>query len=104
MNLLSKWSLFGCVAILAGLIFSGCASSTDEPTFSDSPSAPTATEMPTNDEQTASNAARFQTGETVVVGTSTGSDADPGPMPAIGQPYLIADDGTVSIPLVGRVQ
>lgn len=104
MNLLSKWSLFGCAAVLAGIIFSGCASSTDEPAFSDNPGAPVDMGASTNDVQTAANAARFQPGETVVVGTSTGSDLDPGPIASAGQPYLIGDDGTVSLPDIGRVQ
>lgn len=59
---------------------------------------------PASEVQAASNAARFQTGETVVISTSTGSDMDPGPIAATGQPYLIADDGTISLPLAGRVQ
>jgi protein involved in polysaccharide export with SLBB domain len=108
MNFLSKWSLFGCAAILAGMIFSGCASSsTDEPTFSDNPGAPASmgeSATTTNDVQVAADAARFQAGETVVVGTSTGTDTDPGPIAMPGQPYLISDDGTISLPLIGRVQ
>jgi protein involved in polysaccharide export with SLBB domain len=105
MNFLSKWPLFGCAAILAGMLFSGCASSSpDEPNFSDNPMAPAAVGASTNDVQTASNAARFQPGETVVISSSTGSDMDPGPIAAVGQPYLIADDGTISLPLIGRVQ
>lgn len=106
MNLLSKWSLFGCGAILAGMLFSGCATrSTDDPTFSDNPNAPATMEAPTtNDVQVATDAARFQPGETVIVGTSTGVDTDPGPIVMPGQPYLISDDGTISLPLIGRVQ
>jgi polysaccharide export outer membrane protein len=47
--------------------------------------------------------ARFQQGETVNISTSTGSEMVPGPIPT-AQPYLIADDGTISLPLVGNVQ
>lgn len=49
-------------------------------------------------------AARFQSGETVNIGTSTGSDAIPGPISTTPQSYLIADDGTISLPLIGTVQ
>jgi protein involved in polysaccharide export with SLBB domain len=49
-------------------------------------------------------AARFQAGETVNIGTSTGSDAIPGPISTTPQSYLIADDGTISLPFIGTVQ
>lgn len=106
MNFLSKLSLFGSTALLATMIISGCKSSrSDEPNFSDNPNAPMATAMaePTNDVSMLANAARFQTGETVMISTSTGSDGDPGPISA-PQSYLISDDGTISLPLIGRMQ
>lgn len=105
MNFLSKLSLFGCAILLAAMIFSGCKSRpSDEPNFSDNPNEPAATAMaePTNDVPTLANAARFQTGETVMVSTSTGGE-DPGPISA-PQAYLIADNGTISLPLIGRMQ
>lgn len=49
-------------------------------------------------------AATFQAGETVNISTSTGSEEVPGPIPTTPQSYLIADDGTISLPLVGSVQ
>ena len=48
-------------------------------------------------------AARFQAGETVSISSSTGSEMVPGPISATPQAYLIADDGTISLPLVGSV-
>jgi protein involved in polysaccharide export with SLBB domain len=108
MNFSSKWLLFGCGLLLAGLVLSGCkTSSSDEPTFSDNPAG---TEMAgastsdTNDVSGLADAALFQAGETVVIATATGSDADTGPIAAAGQPYLISDDGTLSLPLIGRIQ
>jgi protein involved in polysaccharide export with SLBB domain len=98
-----KLSLSVCPAVLAVVVLSGCRS-TPDPIFTDNPNAPVTAESGTNGEQTVSAAARFQTGETVVVATSTGSDASPGPISASGQPYLIADDGTISLPLIGRIQ
>jgi len=100
MNLLMKLSLFACAAVFTGIMLSGCGS-TGDPIFTDNPNAPTMTGSATNADQ----AARFHIGETVVVATSTGSDsAAPGPISAAGQNYLIAEDGTISLPLVGRVQ
>jgi protein involved in polysaccharide export with SLBB domain len=105
MKFLSRLSLFGCIALLAAMVFSGCkTSSSDEPNFSDNPNEPATAAAVTNDIQAAADAAQFQPGETVVVSTSTGSDDEPGPISSVGQPYLIADDGTISLPLVGQIQ
>jgi polysaccharide biosynthesis/export protein VpsN len=49
-------------------------------------------------------AARFQAGETVNISTSTGSEVVPGPISTTPQSYLIADDGTISLPYIGTVQ
>jgi polysaccharide export outer membrane protein len=49
-------------------------------------------------------AARFQAGETVNISTSTGSEVVNGPIPTTPQAYLIADDGTITLPLIGTVQ
>ncbi|HXC35793.1 MAG TPA: polysaccharide biosynthesis/export family protein [Candidatus Acidoferrales bacterium] len=49
-------------------------------------------------------AARFQAGETVNISSSTGSEVFPGPISTTPQSYLIADDGTISLPLIGNVQ
>jgi protein involved in polysaccharide export with SLBB domain len=105
MNFLTKLCVCVGAAFLAGVIFTGCGT-TDEPVFTDNPSAPAVTSASTNDmaSTTDAGAARFGTGETVTVSTSTGSDSDPGPIAAAGQPYLIADDGTISLPLVGQIR
>jgi protein involved in polysaccharide export with SLBB domain len=49
-------------------------------------------------------AARFQAGETVNISTSTGSELVLGPIATAPQSYLIADDGTITLPLIGTVQ
>ncbi|HEV2318513.1 MAG TPA: polysaccharide biosynthesis/export family protein [Verrucomicrobiae bacterium] len=49
-------------------------------------------------------APRFQAGETVNISTSTGSEVVPGPISTTPQSYLIADDGTISLPYIGSVQ
>ena len=49
-------------------------------------------------------AARFQSGETVNISTSTGSEEITGPISTTPVSYLIADDGTISLPLIGSVQ
>jgi polysaccharide export outer membrane protein len=105
MNFLMKLCLFACVALLAGMILTGCGS-TDEPVFTDNPSTPAVTSAPTNDMPavTDTGSARFATGETVTVTTATGSDSDPGPIPGSGQPFLISDEGTISLPLVGSIR
>lgn len=104
MNLLSKLALSFSTALLAGMIFSGCATP-DSPTFSDNPNPVAMTGASTNDVPSIpAPAARFQPGETVTVSSSTGSDSYPGPIVGTGQPYLIADDGTISLPLIGKIQ
>jgi len=101
MNFAPRLLLFASVAVLAGTILSGCGT-TQDPIFTDNPSAPALTESPTDDVQIA--AARFRPGETVVVATTTGSEADPGPVSGAGQNFLIAEDGTITLPLIGRIQ
>lgn len=105
MNLLSKLSLSLCAVLLAGTIFSGCGT-TDEPAFSDNPNATAAvTGTSTNDVPSIpAPSAVFQVGETATISSSTGSDSYTGPIPPAGQPYLIADDGTITLPLIGKVQ
>ena len=105
MNFLMKLCLLACAALLAGMVFTGCGT-TDEPVFTDNPNAPTLTSAPTNDMASITDvgSARFSAGETVTVSSSTGSDADPGPVAGAGQPFLIADDGTISLPLVGPIR
>ncbi len=103
MNLLMKLSLSAGVAVLAGMILSGCHPPPD-PIFTDNPNAPVTAESGTNSDQAAATAI-LHVGEMVVVATSTGSDsAAPGPISSAGQNYLIADDGTITLPLIGRMQ
>ncbi len=128
MNFLSKLVLLPCAALLAGIMLSGCKSA-DEPVLSDNPNPTAMTEVgggtgakagtttmsgtstgvvpagSTNDDLSSvqSGAPRFQAGETVTVNANTGSDLDPGPL-ATPQSCLIADDGTITLPLIGTVQ
>ena len=116
-------TLFSCGAVFAGIVLSGCGS-TDEPNLSDNPSAPamagtgsggSVSAEETNGAASVSGpgaddvdsalarAARFQAGETVSISSSTGSEMVAGPIPATPQSYLIADDGTISLPLIGSV-
>ena len=103
MNLRLKLPFFGFAALLAGMILSGCGT-TEEPVFTDNPNLPAVTDSPTNNQETATDAARFSVGETVVVGSSTGSDAEAGPITPAGQGYVINDDGTITLPLIGQIQ
>jgi polysaccharide export outer membrane protein len=88
--------------VLAGIVLCGCRSTDAPPIFTDNPTLPPMSDSPTNDAESAT--ASFHPGETVIVGTTTGSDAGSGPVAAAGQNYLIADDGTITLPLVGKVQ
>lgn len=99
MNLLMKVSLSAGAAVLAGMVLAGCGS-TGDPIFTDNPNAPAMTGSAANSSQ---QAAVFRAGETVIVATSTGSDT-PGPIVSAGQNFLISEDGTILLPLVGRIQ
>lgn len=127
MKFLLKLTLFSCGAVVAGTVLSGCGS-TEQPPLSDNPSPPAVAGIGTGPsgssgmsmstgatngaapgsaaddmDSALARAARFQAGETVNIGTSTGSELVPGPISATPQSYLIADDGTISLPLVGSV-
>lgn len=105
MNLLSKQTFLPFAAVLTALVLSGCRSPKEPgPVLTDNPNPPSMNGTPTNDVPTAVNSALFQAGETVMVSTATGSDEVPGPIPASGQAYLIAEDGTITLPLIGPVQ
>lgn len=110
MNFVSKLTLFSCAAVLAGTVLSGCGT-TEDPVLSDNPAAPamtgtgSVTGAGTNEVAVIPReAARFQPGETVSIGSSTGSEVITGPISAVPQSYLIADDGTITLPLIGTVQ
>lgn len=119
MNFVSKLTLISCATMLAATVLSGCAS-TQGPVLSDNPNPPpasgtnpqsisgTATNVSgtaTNELNSISNiAARFQAGETVNISSSTGSELITGPISTTPVSYLIADDGTISLPLIGTVQ
>jgi polysaccharide biosynthesis/export protein len=110
MRIVSKLTLFSCAAVLAGTVLSGCGT-TEDPVLSDNPAAPAATGTGsvtgTGTNEVASippEAARFQPGETVSISSSTGSEQILGPISATPVSYLIADDGTISLPLIGNVQ
>lgn len=107
-------TLFLCAAVLAGTVFSGCRSPRD-PDLSDNPNPPAVSGMGTGSASVTGTdtnlapsialpSARFQAGETVNISTSTGSEEVPGPIATVPQSYLIADDGTISLPLIGTVQ
>jgi len=110
MNFLSKLWLFACVAVFAGILLPGC-SSPETPIFTDNPNAPITTSSPANGSSSTNdatslndaNAAIFGPGETVTVASTTGSDS-PGPVATAGQPYVIGDDGTITLPFIGPVQ
>jgi protein involved in polysaccharide export with SLBB domain len=109
MNFLSKLSLSVGIATLAGMIFAGCASSNDEPLFSDNPQpsgmtgSPAAASPPATSASSAeAQAARLRVGETVIVDMTTGSADNPNLIPT--QKYLVNDDGTITLPLIGAVQ
>jgi polysaccharide export outer membrane protein len=95
-----KWLASGF--LLAGLLLSGCSSSSDAILFSDNPQPPPAlTGMGTPSANATSEdltAARFHTGDTVTVdysGTVT-------PIPENIQ--TITEDGTITLPYIGAVQ
>ncbi len=111
MNFVLKLTLFSCGAVLAGTVLSGCGT-TDDPVLSDNPAPPatvgtgsvTGTGGTNSPALIPPDAARFAPGETVSISSSTGSELVTGPIPATTQSYLIADDGTITLPLIGTVQ
>jgi protein involved in polysaccharide export with SLBB domain len=101
MNDLSKPLLSACAALLAGMILSGCVSSSTTPLFSDNPSPPGTAASPASPTTPVSaNAASLSAGETVTVDMTTGSENVQGPT----DEYLINENGTITLPLVGAVQ
>ncbi|HUA66706.1 MAG TPA: polysaccharide biosynthesis/export family protein [Alphaproteobacteria bacterium] len=112
MKFVLKLTLFSCAAVLAGTVLSGCGT-TEDPVLADNPTPPAATGtgsvtgMGTNSPDVSPispEEARFQPGETVNISSTTGSELVSAAIPSTPQSYLIADDGTISLPLVGNVQ
>jgi protein involved in polysaccharide export with SLBB domain len=104
------WKLSGpgfyfCGLVLAGAMLSGCASTSTNPVFSDSPHAAASPNSP--DPSSEANAAQFHVGETVIVtfsGSGPGSTGagDQSIMPAHSEP--IKEDGTITLDYIGSVK
>ncbi|HLX96054.1 MAG TPA: polysaccharide biosynthesis/export family protein [Verrucomicrobiae bacterium] len=95
-----RWQALGVV--LAGFIFSGCSSSSNDILFSDNPQAPSAltgTGNPSTDTtSTDLTAARFHVGDTVTVDFSGTAD------PILEHTEPIKEDGTITLPYIGPVR
>jgi protein involved in polysaccharide export with SLBB domain len=87
-----------CGLLLAGLLLAGCRSSSDEIMFSDMANGPSAMSGPTVANGSASDAARFHVGDTIIV-TLSG-------LPITIEPHQepIKEDGTITMPDIGKVQ
>jgi protein involved in polysaccharide export with SLBB domain len=101
---LSALVLLVCGTFFSGVILSGCASSPDNPVFSENPvtPSPTMTGSPGDIAPTGADAARFHAGETVVVsfsGLSQDLELEMAP-----STQIIKDDGTINLPYVGSVK
>ncbi|HXR03833.1 MAG TPA: polysaccharide biosynthesis/export family protein [Verrucomicrobiae bacterium] len=87
-----------CGLLLAGLLLGGCRSSSDEIMFSDMANGPSAMSGPPPANGSASDAARFHVGDTIIV-TLSG-------LPTTIDPHQepIKEDGTITMPDIGKVQ
>ncbi|MGD0251856.1 MAG: polysaccharide biosynthesis/export family protein [Verrucomicrobiota bacterium] len=83
--------------LLAGLMLAGCSSPTDEAMFSDTPNPPAMGGLPSANES-ATDAARFHVGDTIVISLS----GLPVEIPLHQEP--IKEDGTISLPDIDKVQ
>jgi protein involved in polysaccharide export with SLBB domain len=90
-----KWQALG--VLLAGFIFSGCSSRSNDILFSDNPQAPSA-QTGTGTISTDLTAARFHVGDTVTVDFSGTADQ----IPEHIEP--IKEDGTITLPYIGAVR
>lgn len=86
-----------CGLSLVGLMGGGCSSPLDESMFSDNPNPPAMSGLPSSNES-APDAARFHVGDTIVV-TLSGL-----PTPIDPHQELIKEDGTITLPDIGKVQ
>jgi polysaccharide export outer membrane protein len=94
------YGLSGCALLLAGVFFTGCASSPNAVFFSDPTQPATTSSVPQDVTLTNSAMARFSVGDTVNVSLS---DAGPDFIP---QTYaqIIKEDGTITISPIGSIQ
>jgi protein involved in polysaccharide export with SLBB domain len=101
---LSGAGFFFCGLVLAGAMLSGCASTSSNPVFSDSPHAAASPNSPASSSE--ANAAQFHVGETVIITFSGGGPGSTGTgdtiMPAHSEP--IKEDGTITLDLIGPVK
>ena len=95
-----KWHILGF--LLAGFIFSGCSSSSNDILLSDNPQSPSALTgtgaTPTDTMSGDLSAARFHVGDTVTVSFSGTADLIPDHVEPI------KEDGTITLPYIGAVR
>ena len=93
----SSLGFFACGLLFAGVIFTGCYSSSSDLIFSDNPTPPIMTGSPSTG-YTATEVARFHVGDTVSVALSG--------LPEPIEPHVepIKEDGTITMPNIGHVQ
>lgn len=101
---LSGAGFFLCGLVLAGAMFSGCASTSGEPVFSDNPHAAASPGSPAISSE--ANAAVFRVGETVVVTFSGGGSSQGLGEQQIMPPHQepIKEDGTITLDYIGPVK
>jgi protein involved in polysaccharide export with SLBB domain len=101
---LSGLVLLVCGTLFSGVMLSGCASSSDNPVFSENPvtPSPTMTGSPGDIAPSGADAARFHVGETVIVNFSGISQEEIMEMPVSNQ--IIKEDGTITLPYIGPVK
>jgi len=101
---LSGLALLVCGTLLAGAMLTGCASSSDNPVFSENPDvpSPTMTGSPGDTISSGADAARFHVGETVIITFSGIDSEDLLQMPPSTQ--TVNEDGTISLPYIGSVK
>ncbi|HEY1718530.1 MAG TPA: polysaccharide biosynthesis/export family protein [Verrucomicrobiae bacterium] len=101
---LSGAGFFLCGLLLAAAMFSGCASTSGDPVFSDNPHAAASPASSTPSSE--ADAAVFRVGETVVItfsgGGNVGQDSQTPIMPQHQEP--IKEDGTITLDLIGSVK
>ncbi|HEY5298669.1 MAG TPA: polysaccharide biosynthesis/export family protein [Verrucomicrobiae bacterium] len=91
--------IFSVTALAASLLFTGCASSSDDPLFSENPTAPDTgdSSAANNSSSTYANVAHFHVGETVSITFSGTAD----PIEPHDEP--IKENGDIQLPLIGNI-